>query len=225
MAARRASLITSPVRKAKRYVKEAVLGVIGTAVAAGLLAAFGINGNNPFASDPNSAQGKLAKVVENAAVEAKEKVAEAAHEGKLPSLNVGAQKTIESLLGSSDSNDPIVGKWEQLVYNPQNSQWYSGGIFRVSGRSGSYSVAYLDYSRTPGRFCHGSGHCGYHLRQRRVGLHLENRHWRSPQLQVAPRRRANLPGLLLPKRSASRREHLAPCALVLVEQLSQLLSV
>jgi hypothetical protein len=155
MAARRASLITSPVRKAKRYVKEAVMGVVGTAVAAGLLAAFGLNGNNPFASDPNSAQGKLAHVVEEVAIEAKEKIAEAANEGKLPKLNISTQKTIGKLLGSSfssSSSDPIVGKWEQLVYNPGNSQWYSGGIFRVSGQPSSYSVAYLDNTRTPADF-------------------------------------------------------------------------
>lgn len=169
MAARRSSTL-NPVRKAKKYVKEAVMGVVGTAVAAGLLAAFGINGNNPFASDPNTPQGKLAKVVEEVAVEAKEKVAEAAHEGKLPKVAPETQKKIEAILAStgsaransaststSSSSDPLVGKWEQLVYNPGNSQWYSGGIFQVTGKPSSYSIAYLDYSRNPAEFVNAAG--------------------------------------------------------------------
>jgi hypothetical protein len=167
MAARRASTL-NPVRKAKKYVKEAVMGVVGTAVVAGLLAAFGINGNNPFTSDPNTPQGKLAKVVEEAAVKAKSKVAAAAHEGKLPNVAPETQKKIEAMLTSTiggsrtnttstSSSDPLVGKWEQLVYNPGNSQWYSGGIFQVSGRPSSYSVAYLDYSRTPAEFVNAAG--------------------------------------------------------------------
>jgi hypothetical protein len=168
MAARKSSSL-NPVRKAKKYVKEAVMGVVGTAVAAGLLAAFGLNGNNPFASDPNSAQGKLAKVVEKVAVEAKAKVAEAAKEGKLPNVAPETQKKIEAMLAStsrssstnststSSSGDPLAGKWEQLVYNPGNSQWYSGGIFQVSGRPSSYSIAYLDYSRTPAEFVNAPG--------------------------------------------------------------------
>jgi hypothetical protein len=170
MAARRSSTL-NPVRKAKKYVKEAVMGVVGTAVAAGLLAAFGINGNNPFASDPNTPQGKLAKVVEEVAVEAKAKVAEAAHEGKLPKVAPETQKKIEAMLASttgalrsnstststSSSSDPLVGKWEQLVYNPGNSQWYSGGIFQVSGKPSSYSISYLDYSRNPAEFVNAAG--------------------------------------------------------------------
>ena len=40
----------------------------------------------------------------------------------------------------------IEGLWEQLVYNPEDKQWYSGGIYRVSKEQQEYRLAFLDYS-------------------------------------------------------------------------------